>query len=138
MHINSFCMHHYHLNTNALWLCCPPQGFAKSLLKRISHRSSIPGSGVTFEIVSNVPGVLSLNECIFFPYCPNSPWCIMRSALQQCDPSWTGGSRTSLLFYCLLLTCDKTSSYIFFQLCLLIKHVSKRVVFCLGFTGLRG
>ncbi|XP_017311279.2 kinesin-like protein KIF13B [Ictalurus punctatus] len=32
------------------------QGFAKSLLKRMSQRSSIPGSGVTFEIVSNVPG----------------------------------------------------------------------------------
>ncbi|XP_060773908.1 kinesin-like protein KIF13B isoform X2 [Neoarius graeffei] len=32
------------------------QGFAKSLLKRMSQRSSIPGTGVTFEIVSNVPG----------------------------------------------------------------------------------
>ncbi|KAF7690436.1 kinesin-like protein KIF13B [Silurus meridionalis] len=32
------------------------QGFAKSLLKRMSQRSSIPGSGVTFQIVSNVPG----------------------------------------------------------------------------------
>uniref|UniRef100_A0A4W4F2V9 Kinesin family member 13Bb n=1 Tax=Electrophorus electricus TaxID=8005 RepID=A0A4W4F2V9_ELEEL len=32
------------------------QGFAKSLLKRISQRSTIPGCGVTFQIVSNVPG----------------------------------------------------------------------------------
>ncbi|XP_062857774.1 kinesin-like protein KIF13B isoform X2 [Trichomycterus rosablanca] len=32
------------------------QGFAKSLLKRISQRSNIPGCGVTFEIISNVPG----------------------------------------------------------------------------------
>uniref|UniRef100_A0A673BA36 Kinesin motor domain-containing protein n=1 Tax=Sphaeramia orbicularis TaxID=375764 RepID=A0A673BA36_9TELE len=32
------------------------QGFAQSLLKRMSHRSSIPGCGVTFEIVSNIPG----------------------------------------------------------------------------------
>ncbi|XP_072543181.1 kinesin-like protein KIF13B isoform X1 [Salminus brasiliensis] len=32
------------------------QGFAKSLLKRMSQRSSIPGCGVTFEIVSNIPG----------------------------------------------------------------------------------
>uniref|UniRef100_A0A8K9UNR4 Kinesin motor domain-containing protein n=1 Tax=Oncorhynchus mykiss TaxID=8022 RepID=A0A8K9UNR4_ONCMY len=28
-----------------------------SLLKRMSHRSTIPGCGVTFEIVSNIPGV---------------------------------------------------------------------------------
>lgn len=32
------------------------QGFAKSLLKRMSQRSNIPGTGVTFEIVSNIPG----------------------------------------------------------------------------------
>ncbi|CAL8311913.1 unnamed protein product [Lota lota] len=32
------------------------QGFAKSLLRRVSQRSSIPGCGVTFEIVSNIPG----------------------------------------------------------------------------------
>uniref|UniRef100_A0AAQ4NU30 Kinesin family member 13Bb n=1 Tax=Gasterosteus aculeatus aculeatus TaxID=481459 RepID=A0AAQ4NU30_GASAC len=32
------------------------QGFAQSLLKRMSQRSSIPGCGVTFEIVSNIPG----------------------------------------------------------------------------------
>ncbi|XP_076874130.1 kinesin-like protein KIF13B isoform X2 [Brachyhypopomus gauderio] len=32
------------------------QGFAKSFLRRISQRSTIPGCGVTFEIVSNVPG----------------------------------------------------------------------------------
>lgn len=33
------------------------QGFAQSLLKRMSQRSTIPGCGVTFEIVSNIPGV---------------------------------------------------------------------------------
>ncbi|XP_075893594.1 kinesin-like protein KIF13B isoform X4 [Nelusetta ayraudi] len=32
------------------------QGFAQSLLKRMSPRSNIPGCGVTFEIVSNIPG----------------------------------------------------------------------------------
>uniref|UniRef100_A0A8C8VHB3 Kinesin-like protein unc-104 n=1 Tax=Pelusios castaneus TaxID=367368 RepID=A0A8C8VHB3_9SAUR len=31
------------------------QGFAQSLLRRMSPRSSIPGCGVTFEIVSNIP-----------------------------------------------------------------------------------
>ncbi|XP_061481800.1 kinesin-like protein KIF13B isoform X2 [Rhineura floridana] len=31
------------------------QGFAQSLLRRMSYRSSIPGCGVTFEIVSNIP-----------------------------------------------------------------------------------
>ncbi|XP_046511988.1 kinesin-like protein KIF13B isoform X4 [Equus quagga] len=31
------------------------QGFAQSLIKKMSHRSSIPGCGVTFEIVSNIP-----------------------------------------------------------------------------------
>lgn len=36
------------------------QGFAQSLLKRMSHRSNIPGCGVTFEIVSNVPGVSTI------------------------------------------------------------------------------
>ncbi|XP_061603004.1 kinesin-like protein KIF13B isoform X2 [Cololabis saira] len=32
------------------------QGFAHNLLKRMSARSSIPGCGVTFETVSNIPG----------------------------------------------------------------------------------
>ncbi|XP_055088134.1 kinesin-like protein KIF13B isoform X2 [Periophthalmus magnuspinnatus] len=32
------------------------QGFAQSFLKRMSQRSTIPGCGVTFEIVSNIPG----------------------------------------------------------------------------------
>ncbi|XP_061127923.1 kinesin-like protein KIF13B, partial [Syngnathus typhle] len=32
------------------------KGFAQSLLKRMSQRSTIPGCGVTFEIVSNIPG----------------------------------------------------------------------------------
>ena len=33
------------------------QGFAHNLLKRMSTRSTIPGCGVTFEVVSNIPGV---------------------------------------------------------------------------------
>ncbi|XP_051816523.1 kinesin-like protein KIF13B isoform X1 [Acanthochromis polyacanthus] len=32
------------------------QGFAQSILRRMSQRSTIPGCGVTFEIVSNIPG----------------------------------------------------------------------------------
>uniref|UniRef100_A0A8C5BDL8 Kinesin motor domain-containing protein n=1 Tax=Gadus morhua TaxID=8049 RepID=A0A8C5BDL8_GADMO len=32
------------------------QGFAHNLLKRMSTRSTIPGCGVTFEVVSNIPG----------------------------------------------------------------------------------
>uniref|UniRef100_H3C923 Kinesin family member 13Bb n=1 Tax=Tetraodon nigroviridis TaxID=99883 RepID=H3C923_TETNG len=32
------------------------QGFAQSLLKRMSPRSGVHGCGVTFEIVSNIPG----------------------------------------------------------------------------------
>ncbi|XP_054844253.1 kinesin-like protein KIF13B isoform X1 [Eublepharis macularius] len=31
------------------------QGFAQSFLRRMSYRSSIPGCGVTFEVVSNIP-----------------------------------------------------------------------------------
>ncbi|KAM9317134.1 kinesin-like protein KIF13B [Gastrophryne carolinensis] len=31
------------------------QGFAQNFLRRMSHRSSITGCGVTFEIVSNIP-----------------------------------------------------------------------------------
>ncbi|XP_056336681.1 kinesin-like protein KIF13B isoform X2 [Danio aesculapii] len=38
------------------------QGFAQSLLKRMSHRSSIHGCGVTFEIVSNIPGDMQGSE----------------------------------------------------------------------------
>ncbi|XP_066553606.1 kinesin-like protein KIF13B isoform X2 [Amia ocellicauda] len=32
------------------------QGFAQSFLRRMSHRVTVPGCGVTFEIVSNIPG----------------------------------------------------------------------------------
>lgn len=32
------------------------QGFAHNFLKRMSARSTIPGCGVTFEVVSNIPG----------------------------------------------------------------------------------
>uniref|UniRef100_A0A672SC90 Kinesin-like protein unc-104 n=1 Tax=Sinocyclocheilus grahami TaxID=75366 RepID=A0A672SC90_SINGR len=32
------------------------QGFAQSLLRRMSHRSSVHSCGVAFEIVSNIPG----------------------------------------------------------------------------------
>ncbi|XP_067274304.1 kinesin-like protein KIF13B isoform X2 [Pseudorasbora parva] len=38
------------------------QGFAQSLLRRMSHRSSIHGCGVTFEIVSNIPGDMQGSE----------------------------------------------------------------------------
>ncbi|XP_058610876.1 kinesin-like protein KIF13B isoform X1 [Onychostoma macrolepis] len=38
------------------------QGFAQSLLRRMSHRSSIHGCGVTFEIVSNIPGEIQSSE----------------------------------------------------------------------------
>ncbi|KAF6716073.1 Kinesin-like protein KIF13B [Oryzias melastigma] len=40
------------------------QGFAQSLLRRMSHRSHISACGVTFEIVSNIPGV-STSRCEF-------------------------------------------------------------------------
>lgn len=33
------------------------QGFAHNFLKRMSTRSTIPGCGVTFEVVSNIPEV---------------------------------------------------------------------------------
>ncbi|XP_046887018.1 kinesin-like protein KIF13B isoform X2 [Hypomesus transpacificus] len=32
------------------------QGFAQNFLKRMTTRSTIPGCGVTFEVVSNIPG----------------------------------------------------------------------------------
>uniref|UniRef100_A0A668SH26 Kinesin family member 13Bb n=1 Tax=Oreochromis aureus TaxID=47969 RepID=A0A668SH26_OREAU len=32
------------------------QGFAQSLLKRMSQRSTVSGCGITFEVVSNIPG----------------------------------------------------------------------------------
>ncbi|KAM7406505.1 hypothetical protein PAMP_000879 [Pampus punctatissimus] len=32
------------------------QGFAQNLFRRMSTRSTIPGCGVTFEVVSNIPG----------------------------------------------------------------------------------
>uniref|UniRef100_A0A8C7HTJ2 Kinesin family member 13B n=1 Tax=Oncorhynchus kisutch TaxID=8019 RepID=A0A8C7HTJ2_ONCKI len=32
------------------------QGWGQSLMKKMSHRSTIPGCGVTLEIVSNIPG----------------------------------------------------------------------------------
>ncbi|XP_043074792.1 kinesin-like protein KIF13B isoform X2 [Puntigrus tetrazona] len=38
------------------------QGFAQSLLRRMSHRSSTHGCGVTFEIVSNIPGDIQSSE----------------------------------------------------------------------------
>ncbi|XP_026527228.1 kinesin-like protein KIF13B [Notechis scutatus] len=31
------------------------QGFAQSFMRRMSYRSSVPGCGITFEIVSNIP-----------------------------------------------------------------------------------
>uniref|UniRef100_A0A8C2FQV9 Kinesin family member 13Bb n=1 Tax=Cyprinus carpio TaxID=7962 RepID=A0A8C2FQV9_CYPCA len=38
------------------------QGFAQSLLRRMSHRSSVHSCGVTFEIVSNIPGDIQSSE----------------------------------------------------------------------------
>ncbi|KAA0708237.1 Kinesin-like protein KIF13B [Triplophysa tibetana] len=38
------------------------QGFAQSLLRRISHRSSVHRSGVTFDVVSNIPGEMQSSE----------------------------------------------------------------------------
>uniref|UniRef100_A0A8C1JZ80 Kinesin family member 13Bb n=1 Tax=Cyprinus carpio TaxID=7962 RepID=A0A8C1JZ80_CYPCA len=38
------------------------QGFAQSLLRRMSQRSSVHGCGVTFEIVSNIPGDIQSSE----------------------------------------------------------------------------
>ncbi|XP_030624683.1 kinesin-like protein KIF13B isoform X2 [Chanos chanos] len=38
------------------------QGFAQNLLKRMSTRSTIPGCGVTFEVVSNIPGDTQSSE----------------------------------------------------------------------------
>uniref|UniRef100_A0A8C1J2M4 Kinesin family member 13Bb n=1 Tax=Cyprinus carpio TaxID=7962 RepID=A0A8C1J2M4_CYPCA len=38
------------------------QGFAQSLLRRMSQRSSVHSCGVTFEIVSNIPGVREDSE----------------------------------------------------------------------------
>lgn len=35
------------------------QGFAHSFLRRMSARSTLPGCGVTFEVVSNIPQVRS-------------------------------------------------------------------------------
>uniref|UniRef100_A0A8C3KQG5 Kinesin family member 13B n=1 Tax=Calidris pygmaea TaxID=425635 RepID=A0A8C3KQG5_9CHAR len=40
------------------------QGFAQSFLRRMSHRSSIPGCGITFEIVSNIPEVTEEREAL--------------------------------------------------------------------------
>ncbi|XP_056621125.1 kinesin-like protein KIF13B [Triplophysa dalaica] len=38
------------------------QGFAQSLLRRISHRSSVHRCGVTFDVVSNIPGEMQSSE----------------------------------------------------------------------------
>ncbi|KAI7799898.1 kinesin-like protein KIF13B [Triplophysa rosa] len=38
------------------------QGFAQSLLRRISHRSSVHSCGVTFDVVSNIPGDMQSSE----------------------------------------------------------------------------
>lgn len=37
------------------------QGFAHNFLRRMSTRSTIPGCGVTFEVVSNIPGVRDIS-----------------------------------------------------------------------------
>ncbi|XP_037397815.1 kinesin-like protein KIF13B isoform X2 [Pygocentrus nattereri] len=38
------------------------QGFAQNFLRRMSTRSTIPGCGVTFEVVSNIPGDAQSSE----------------------------------------------------------------------------
>ncbi|KAA0710986.1 Kinesin-like protein KIF13B [Triplophysa tibetana] len=38
------------------------QGFAQNFLRRMSTRSTIPGCGVTFEVVSNIPGDSQCSE----------------------------------------------------------------------------
>ncbi|XP_034164184.2 kinesin-like protein KIF13B isoform X2 [Pangasianodon hypophthalmus] len=38
------------------------QGFAQNFLKRMSTRSTVPGCGVTFEVVSNIPGDAQSSE----------------------------------------------------------------------------
>ncbi|KAM9465916.1 kinesin-like protein KIF13B isoform 1-T1 [Clarias gariepinus] len=38
------------------------QGFAHNFLKRMSTRSTVPGCGVTFEVVSNIPGDAQSSE----------------------------------------------------------------------------
>ncbi|XP_053488185.1 kinesin-like protein KIF13B isoform X2 [Ictalurus furcatus] len=38
------------------------QGFAQNILKRMSTRSTVPGCGVTFEVVSNIPGDAQSSE----------------------------------------------------------------------------
>ncbi|XP_076835244.1 kinesin-like protein KIF13B isoform X2 [Brachyhypopomus gauderio] len=38
------------------------QGFAQNFLRRMSTRSSLPGCGVTFEVVSNIPGDAQTSE----------------------------------------------------------------------------
>lgn len=40
------------------------QGFAHNFLRRMSTRSTVPGCGVTFEVVSNIPGVRPMGRSI--------------------------------------------------------------------------
>lgn len=41
-------------------------GFAQNFLRRMSTRSTIPGCGVTFEVVSNIPGVRASWKSVLF------------------------------------------------------------------------
>ena len=46
------------------------QGFAHNFLRRMSTRSTIPGCGVTFEVVSNIPGVRPEKNIRHLLMCP--------------------------------------------------------------------
>lgn len=48
------------------------QGFAHNFLRRMSTRSTIPGSGVTFEVVSNIPGVRQEENVRTVVFCRNN------------------------------------------------------------------
>lgn len=48
------------------------QGFAHNFLRRMSTRSTIPGCGVTFEVVSNIPGVRQEDNVRTVVFCRNN------------------------------------------------------------------
>lgn len=48
------------------------QGFAHNFLRRMSTRSTIPGCGVTFEVVSNIPGVRREENVRTVVFCRNN------------------------------------------------------------------
>lgn len=58
------------------------QGFAHSFLRRMSTRSTLPGCGVTFEVVSNIPQVRLDASCTV----ARALTC--RSIMQYVDVAW--------------------------------------------------